>query len=744
MERDDSALDAARASTGDANDARDVDDGVVDDSEAVAGVCAAQDEEQQSTEDAAGKAAPSLAADASASTAATVAQESSTDNANILENGDKKDVSSKKLVAELQCILCHEVLCKPITTVCGHSFCRVCLMDFLLSKEVHETQCPICRSEVLFAPRDDATPPFYINVTLWNVIQLLLPGKHQLHEEEEEYTLKHEQFSTKWRIAALQHSSRHDRHGDDDSEMSSNDEMMHTGWQTSSNRRARERYPQLRTENFADGELELVRNVVLDRDDVNIDGYEGMRVGLGVMEFPSRFQLYNEHQECSIAVLKFEEDEDMEDGMPFFMNDNGDDDHFVVSDYYNEVTLKVLNERGNVVLERTRGAQQGTIVFPSLRLDVPAGVYRFEFTDDLYGLRLMIKTELRGPRDERDAPLIELEDEQSRSFVLNEAGERGRRQRARWDRRRSGADEEDDDDEEEDDEDNASDDSFIATDDEVQEEVNEAHRLSGEEEGGEGFWSFTDDDDEEAAMERAAAARQGRRRRRRRQERRPSQQLSEVSESEPVQPSRGPRRRWVRNHVVDESEDDGHHSPPIVQEEHGSDDDNGQTLNEIHEHAHSSSESESIPIQRRGQKRGLAIEESDQDEHDDGDEVVPMSTARLRVVRPRVLHDDDDSDEEEDVNDLDPMEDQLEQMHPSLEDEEMEELHEAQDADAEEEELEERSDGDAEEEEAEWNSASGGYGTDDMLDPGTGDGDFSDGDGVEEQGEDDEAEFSDY
>lgn len=119
--------------------------------------------------------------------------------------------------------------------------------------------------------------------------------------------------------------------------------------------RQRNRYPELKVENTVDGRLRVARNVILDTDDANEDGLEHMRVGLALVDFPSIFELYNEHQECSLAVLKMEEDEEMDTGFPFFMSEGGDDDALIISDFYNEVTLKVFDDgvRGDVCLMRT-------------------------------------------------------------------------------------------------------------------------------------------------------------------------------------------------------------------------------------------------------------------------------------------------------------------------------------------------------------------------------------------------------
>lgn len=107
--------------------------------------------------------------------------------------------------------------------------------------------------------------------------------------------------------------------------------------------RQRARYPELKVENAVDGRLRVARNVILDTDDANEDGLQHMRVGLALVDFPSIFELYNEHQECSLAILKMEEDEEMDTGFPFFMSEGGDDDALIITDFYNEVTLKVFD-----------------------------------------------------------------------------------------------------------------------------------------------------------------------------------------------------------------------------------------------------------------------------------------------------------------------------------------------------------------------------------------------------------------
>jgi hypothetical protein len=172
-----------------------------------------------------------------------------------------------------------------------------------------------------------------------SVAQLLIPSvaervsSHQ-QREETEFTSKLDQLNARWKVFTLsERAARY--HGDHDEDTAGRWEDDHEG---------HEEYPVLKVEDTDDGNLRVSRNVVLDTSDENEDGVMNMRVGMAVVEFPSVFELYNEHQECSVNVIKLEEDEEMADGMPFFMNEDGDDDGFVCSSFYNEISLHVCDE----------------------------------------------------------------------------------------------------------------------------------------------------------------------------------------------------------------------------------------------------------------------------------------------------------------------------------------------------------------------------------------------------------------
>ena len=58
---------------------------------------------------------------------------------------DVRHIDSSLLVVEdLECSLCYRLFHQPVTTPCGHTFCRQCLdrcMD-------HHTSCPMCKSSL--------------------------------------------------------------------------------------------------------------------------------------------------------------------------------------------------------------------------------------------------------------------------------------------------------------------------------------------------------------------------------------------------------------------------------------------------------------------------------------------------------------------------------------------------------------------------------------------------------------------
>ncbi|XP_059804888.1 E3 ubiquitin-protein ligase TRIM65-like isoform X2 [Hypanus sabinus] len=70
------------------------------------------------------------------------------------------------LEEKLSCAICLELFTEPVTTLCGHSFCRSCLSDHLDRQELHT--CPACRTTFERRPE-----PLAKNLVLDEMVKLL-------------------------------------------------------------------------------------------------------------------------------------------------------------------------------------------------------------------------------------------------------------------------------------------------------------------------------------------------------------------------------------------------------------------------------------------------------------------------------------------------------------------------------------------------------------------------------------------
>ena len=76
-------------------------------------------------------------------------------------------------MSELDCAICHELLLQPVTTVCGHTFCRNCLVRALDYRE----ECPACRAHV--------APNFNVNVLLAAIVESRFPAELARRQQEQ-------------------------------------------------------------------------------------------------------------------------------------------------------------------------------------------------------------------------------------------------------------------------------------------------------------------------------------------------------------------------------------------------------------------------------------------------------------------------------------------------------------------------------------------------------------------------------
>lgn len=88
------------------------------------------------------------------------------------------------ILSELECHICVTMMYEPITTTCGHTFCKKCLLRSL----DHSNRCPLCRSELPGMSYFIHAP---INFTLSNLLVTTFPilyeqRKDLLKQEENE------------------------------------------------------------------------------------------------------------------------------------------------------------------------------------------------------------------------------------------------------------------------------------------------------------------------------------------------------------------------------------------------------------------------------------------------------------------------------------------------------------------------------------------------------------------------------
>lgn len=90
--------------------------------------------------------------------------------------GEPTTTTIDQLHEELECPVCVRLLFDPVTTPCGHSLCRSCLLSIL---DRDEPKCPLCRTVYYSGLRD--TP---VSLSLQEVIRRLYPDEYRAIGEE--------------------------------------------------------------------------------------------------------------------------------------------------------------------------------------------------------------------------------------------------------------------------------------------------------------------------------------------------------------------------------------------------------------------------------------------------------------------------------------------------------------------------------------------------------------------------------
>lgn len=56
------------------------------------------------------------------------------------------------ILQHLKCSICFEVLQKPVTTACGHTFCKTCLDRHMT---INDLVCPLCKQHLKIKPKEN-------------------------------------------------------------------------------------------------------------------------------------------------------------------------------------------------------------------------------------------------------------------------------------------------------------------------------------------------------------------------------------------------------------------------------------------------------------------------------------------------------------------------------------------------------------------------------------------------------------
>ncbi|KIZ03391.1 hypothetical protein MNEG_4574, partial [Monoraphidium neglectum] len=89
--------------------------------------------------------------------------------------GPKRQRRLAREADDTECILCMKLLCEPVTTPCGHTFCRSCFSRAL----DHSSKCPCCRT-VLHVARE-----LPVSITLKNLLLKAFPEDYAARLAEE-------------------------------------------------------------------------------------------------------------------------------------------------------------------------------------------------------------------------------------------------------------------------------------------------------------------------------------------------------------------------------------------------------------------------------------------------------------------------------------------------------------------------------------------------------------------------------
>lgn len=80
--------------------------------------------------------------------------------------------------ADFECSLCFRLFYRPVSTQCGHTYCRKCLLSALQ----YSLACPLCRTKL----EDPSKQKYAVNIVLLNILEKHFKEEYLQREQEEQ------------------------------------------------------------------------------------------------------------------------------------------------------------------------------------------------------------------------------------------------------------------------------------------------------------------------------------------------------------------------------------------------------------------------------------------------------------------------------------------------------------------------------------------------------------------------------
>eukprot|EP00941_MAST-03F_sp_MAST-3F-sp1_P006485 g6485.t1 len=213
----------------------------------------------------------------------------------------------EKVKSKLRCPICCCLLCKPISTPCGHSFCRACLAAACLKKFNEKQFCPTCRT-----PLHACVAAFRPSIELTAIISECFPDEYaaRIKEHDASYNAtmtkiktlleKHGGVSWQRRYGNLLSVRRGSSDAADFSSFESENENENQGDGT---------YSVIEREEQQFGDRSLRWTIARDPDDMN------QRILFSFGKFP-QCVVMQQPLDIDVVILRMEEDEISDGGVP--------------------------------------------------------------------------------------------------------------------------------------------------------------------------------------------------------------------------------------------------------------------------------------------------------------------------------------------------------------------------------------------------------------------------------------------